>query len=419
MKKCFSSPQILKKIIRLSSIFFAIGTFSYSNVSHADVQGIPNNPDFPNAQYPYAQAPDGCSGWQNTRQVRDTWGSVNFTEACNNHDRCYYTRGSNWNTCNERFYSDLRAACERDLRVWVPPVTVRGVVITPGFHTPPEPASLSACYTVASGYYAGVQAGVLLDVFNEAQDKQRRYEAWVATIRSPKPSNSREDQYLVGDWDGDRRSNLAVRRGNKILMDFNFDGSHDQEQGYGSGNSESQYLVGDWDGDGKDNIAVRRGNCVLMDFNFDGSHDREQCYGNGNSESQYLVGDWNGDGKDNIAVRRGNKILMDFNFDGSHDQEQGYGSGNSESQYLVGDWDGDGKDNIAVRRGNCVLMDFNFDGSHNREQCYGNGNSESQYLVGDWDGDGKDNIAVRRGNRILMDFNFDGSHDQEQGYGNG
>jgi hypothetical protein len=185
MKKYFPFPRLLKKFTHFSSILLTVGAFSYSSTAFADVNGIPYNPDFPNAQNPYAQAPDGCSGWQNTRQVRDTWGRVSFTEACNNHDRCYYTRGSNWNTCNERFYSDLRAACERDLRVWVPPVTVRGVEITPGFHTPPEPATLSACYTVASGYYAGVQAGVLRDVFNEAQDKQRRYEEWVASIRSP------------------------------------------------------------------------------------------------------------------------------------------------------------------------------------------------------------------------------------------
>lgn len=177
--------RFFKKIVRLSGIFFAISSFSYPNISFADVEGIPSNPDFPNAQYPYAQAPDGCSGWQSRREVRDTWGPVRFTGACDNHDRCYYTRGSNWNTCNERFYSDLRAACERDLRVWVPPVTVRGVVITPGFHTPPEPASLRTCYTLASGYYAGVQAGVLLDVFNEAQNKQRRYEDWVASVRNP------------------------------------------------------------------------------------------------------------------------------------------------------------------------------------------------------------------------------------------
>ncbi|EPX56759.1 hypothetical protein D187_007193 [Cystobacter fuscus DSM 2262] len=55
-----------------------------------------------------------------------------------------------------------------------------------------------------------------------------------------------------------------------------------------------------------DNLAVRRGNCVYMDFNFDGVHDRLQCYGNGISEDQYMVGD------------------MDFNFDGVHDRLQCY-----------------------------------------------------------------------------------------------
>ena len=88
-----------------------------------------------------------------------------------------------------------------------------------------------------------------------------------------------EDQYLVGDWNGDGKVNIAVRRGNCVLMDTNFDGAHDMEQHYGHGNGEDQYLVGDWDGDGQANLAVRRGNCVLMDTNFDGTHDKEQCYG--------------------------------------------------------------------------------------------------------------------------------------------
>ena len=96
----------------------------------------------------------------------------------------------------------------------------------------------------------------------------------------PQPSQ-KEDQYLVGDWDGDGKDNIAVRRGSRILMDFNYDGAHDREQSYGQGNGEDQYLVGDWDGDGKDNIAVRRGSRILMDFNYDGAHDREQSYGGG------------------------------------------------------------------------------------------------------------------------------------------
>lgn len=44
----------------------------------------------------------------------------------------------------------------------------------------------------------------------------------------------------------------------------------------------------------KDNIAVRRGNQILMDYNFDGSADKTFSFGNGSSENEYLVGDWDG-----------------------------------------------------------------------------------------------------------------------------
>ena len=44
----------------------------------------------------------------------------------------------------------------------------------------------------------------------------------------------------------------------------------------------------------KDNIAVRRGNQIIMDYNFDGQGDKTFSYGNGSSEDQYLVGDWDG-----------------------------------------------------------------------------------------------------------------------------
>ena len=90
----------------------------------------------------------------------------------------------------------------------------------------------------------------------------------------------------------------------------------------------------------KDNFAVRRGNQILMDNNFDGNADKTFYFGDGQSEDEYLVGDWNGDGKDNIAVRRGNQILLDYNYDGTADKTFSYGNGSSENEYLVGDWDG-------------------------------------------------------------------------------
>ncbi len=172
--------------------------------------------------------------------------------------------------------------------------------------------------------------------------------------------------------------------------------------GYGKGNQEDEYLVGDWNGDGKDNIAVRRGNQILMDFGNGVNSEKTVGYGKGNQEDAYLVGDWNGDGKNNIAVRRGNQILMDFGNGVNSEKTQSYGTGNGEDEYIVGDWNGDGKDNIAVRRGNQIIMDFNFDGVRDKVVTFGNGNQEDEYLVGDWNGDGKDEIAVRRGRNIVI-----------------
>jgi hypothetical protein len=174
-------------------------TFSYSNTAHSDTNGIPFNPIFPKAQYPYAQAPDACSGVtdrpDSNGEIKDNWGPVDFRGACNNHDKCFYTIGSNPNTCNKNFLSDLKAACYRDLKISinVPAPTLSNPFGTRRVDGPPEPTSLTTCYSIATTYYAGVQAGVqLTSVFIDAQNKQRAYESWVAGFSrtSPNPCNS-------------------------------------------------------------------------------------------------------------------------------------------------------------------------------------------------------------------------------------
>jgi hypothetical protein len=187
----------IKNIFCLSSIFLFSVTSLHADPAQADVNGIPYNAQFPKAEYPYSQAPDGCSGWQSPKEVRDNWGPVSFTGACNTHDKCYYTLGSNWNTCNERFYSDLRAACERDLRtsIRVPAPTLSNPLRTRRVDLPPDPVRLTPCYAIATSYYGGVQAGVVFDVFKDAQSKQKQYNEWIASIKSPPNSNIQEGNF--------------------------------------------------------------------------------------------------------------------------------------------------------------------------------------------------------------------------------
>lgn len=227
------------------------------------------------------------------------------------------------------------------------------------------------------------------------------------------------DEYLSGDWDGDGKTDMAIRIDNRILYDYGNNDVMDNEQFFGAGHAEDQYLVGDWDGDGADNIAVRTGVKLLFDTNFDGGEEFSQLfYGSAQVPGEeYLVGDWDGDGRDNVALRQNNTILLDYNFDPKADSKQVYGFGDAEKQYLVGDWNGDGKDNIAVRRGNELHYDFNFNVGVDLKQTFGQ--TEDQYLVGDWDGNGVDNIAVRFNGLIEMDTDFDKDIEKEATIGCG
>jgi hypothetical protein len=194
------------------------------------------------------------------------------------------------------------------------------------------------------------------------------------------PTDPQEDEYLVGDWTGDGKDKLAVRREGIIMCQSNLaDTVARLETGYGDGNSEDQYLVGDWTGDGKDKLAVRRGNKIFYQQNLGDGVGVEVSYGD--AGDQYLVGDWTGDGKDKLAVRRGNKIFYQQNLGDGVGVEVSYGD--AGDQYLVGDWIGDGKDKLAVRRGDKIFYQQNLGDSAGVEVSYGD--AGDQYLVGGLD----------------------------------
>ncbi len=118
---------------------------------------------FKKALYPYAKAPDGCSSWSNNPyQVRDTWGLVDFRPACNEHDRCYYTLGSDANDCNARFCRHLSRACEKQFK------TKYGLVVMI------NPLIVS-CYAIAASYCGAVKLAQS-DAHEAAQDMQREWE---------------------------------------------------------------------------------------------------------------------------------------------------------------------------------------------------------------------------------------------------
>jgi hypothetical protein len=190
------------------------------------------------------------------------------------------------------------------------------------------------------------------------------------------------DLPIVGDWDGDCRSDVGVRRGISWL--FKDHGQRDWGNSLQAGDIP---LVGDWNGDGRDDLGIRRGSTWILDGvgEFD--------WGNSISKGDIpIVGDWNGDGRDDVGLRRGSTWIL-------------YGAGqfdwgNSISKGdipIVGDWNGDGIDDVGVRRGSTWLLygAGQFD--------WGNSISKGDIpIVGDWNGDGIDDVGVRRGSTWIL-----------------
>lgn len=73
---------------------------------------------------------------------------VSFEPVCNNHDRCYGQLGRSRGDCDNRFRSELRAKCEKDLLRNGGGLV--GTVLTGG-------KALTSCYAMAELYYQAVR----------------------------------------------------------------------------------------------------------------------------------------------------------------------------------------------------------------------------------------------------------------------
>ncbi|RTE50909.1 S8 family serine peptidase [Actinobaculum sp. 352] len=202
---------------------------------------------------------------------------------------------------------------------------------------------------------------------------------------------------LVGDWDGDGVDTFMFRNGNKFAYSDGFDTAGGTSSdgltssSFHYGRVGDEVLVGDWDGDGKDTLAVRRGNTFYIANTLAGGN-ADTTFTFGRSGDEVLVGDWDGDGKDTLAVRRGNVFFVNNTLRAGA-AETSFAYGRSADALLVGDWDGDGKDTFAVRRGDTYFLTNSLRGG-NADATYTVGSATGTVAVGDWDGDGVDTLVL-------------------------
>ncbi|WP_413450997.1 glycoside hydrolase family 3 N-terminal domain-containing protein [Georgenia phoenicis] len=200
------------------------------------------------------------------------------------------------------------------------------------------------------------------------------------------------DEVLIGDWDGDGRDSITVRRGNTFFVN-NAPRGGTADRVFAYGRPGDDVLVGDWDGDGEDTLAVRRGATFHVKNSLSGgAADHVVTYGRPGDD--VLVGDWDGDGEDTFAVRRGATFhVRNAMAGGRADATFTYGRAGDE--VLAGDWNGDGEDTFGVRRGRTFHIANSLRGGA-AEIVMDFGRPGDEVYVGDWDGNGIDTIGLRR-----------------------
>jgi len=128
---------------------------------------LPYNPNFPYAQYPYAKEADGCSAeeLEFIYDLSNVFSSDDhgLSKACDAHDECYFTEGTTYKECNDKFIVEAIDACNA--------ITTKQTLITAG--------SKNAFCNMKSLAVATGANICARKYFREAQKKQKAYNNWV------------------------------------------------------------------------------------------------------------------------------------------------------------------------------------------------------------------------------------------------
>jgi len=216
---------------------------------------------------------------------------------------------------------------------------------------------------------------------------------WTSTTHDHAFSYGRiGDDVLVGDWNGDGKDTLGVRRGKTFFLNDSLVGGSATHE-FRFGKESDEVHVGNWDGQGGDTLAVRRGNTYYLMNELKGGQ-ADSVFSYGKTSDEAIVGDWNGDGKDTIAVRRG-KTFYIVNEPRGGNAETSYKYGRVDDAAHAGDFNGDGTDTILLVRGNVFYVNNAHEGGV-ADVTLTYGRAGDTVLIGDWNGDGFDTPGVNR-----------------------
>jgi hypothetical protein len=221
----------------------------------------------------------------------------------------------------------------------------------------------------------------------------------------------------VGDFNGDGNSDLAVANGGNdqavpsisiLLGDGK--GLFAPAINYPSKESPISLVVGDFNGDGKSDLAVasvgyRGGSVSILLGDGKGGFGAAIRYPFTGSPVSLAIGDFNGDGKSDLAVRTYDPYdptggygvwVLSGNGDGTFAPAVGFAPNSYNGSMAIGDFNGDGKSDLAVTNPFSVtILLGSGDGTFGPPVKYFMGSNGPIALVaGDFNGDAASDLAI-------------------------
>jgi biotin carboxyl carrier protein len=164
-----------------------------------------------------------------------------------------------------------------------------------------------------------------------------RYNSWVT-------SRNCGDVPVVGDWNGDRTSDVGVFGRQPVTSVYRERLPDGSAYAVSFGRPTDQPVVGDWDGDGQTDVGAYDPATAL--FTLQKRTGGKKTFTFGNRGDMPLAGDWNGDGFSDVGVFR--PATHTFYLRGADGSFSSRVFGTVGSLPVTGDWDGDGRWEIGV-----------------------------------------------------------------------
>ncbi|MGI8614049.1 MAG: peptidoglycan DD-metalloendopeptidase family protein [Nocardioidaceae bacterium] len=195
------------------------------------------------------------------------------------------------------------------------------------------------------------------------------------------------DVPVVGDWNGDRTSDVGIFRRNATSAFWRRlpDGTGEKVT---MGAPTDVPLTGDWNGDGNSDVGVW--SRPTKTFTLRSSSGDLTTFAFGKVKDIPITGDWNGDGTTDVGTFR--PVTGAFRLRAADGQVTRYRFGSASSVPVTGDWNGDGRTDIGVYDPATHVWSLRAESGAVRTVTFGG--AGAMPVTGDWNGDGTTNLGT-------------------------